>query len=200
MGAKVVVKCPVCGSKQALEAILQVVPRLARPWDERDRLEEAFRHGSIPWACEDCLRAGRAIMANPAVQVFCLHAPYLAYYDVQGVCEDCKQGFTFSASEQRFWYEELRFLLHSRPKQCAPCRRKRRAQKQAEAELGPVLAALQLTPKDPELLIKIADLYLQAGRPRKGAEYLRRAKNQVTEPGRLENLMTRIESVERQDL
>ena len=192
------VLCPVCGSRQGLEPLLKHAPDLGGWWGNVDRLAEGFRRGEIHWACDDCLKAGRALKGDPSAQVFCLHAPYLAYYDVELSCSDCRQIFTFSAGEQRFWYEELRFVLHSVPKQCAPCRRRRRDRLKAESELGAALAALKVTPRDPELLLRIADIYLQVGHPRKGAEYLRRAKNQVREPEQLEALMVRLREVEGQ--
>jgi hypothetical protein len=195
-GASVTVRCPVCGSKEKLETLLAIAPALGGYWGDRNRLALGFRKGEIRWACEGCVQAGRALRASPSKEVHCLHPPYLAYYDDDIECEDCGQTFTFSAEEQRFWYEELQFLLRSRPKQCAPCRRRRRERKKAEAQLGPALAQLTVTPKEPQLLLQIADLYLEAGRPRKSAEYLRRAKNQVDDPTLLEELWARIRATE----
>ncbi len=44
------------------------------------------------------------------------------YVDATFVCVECGSEFVFSAREQRFWYEELRFWIDSLPKRCASCR------------------------------------------------------------------------------
>jgi len=48
------------------------------------------------------------------------------YIDATIRCCDCLQDFAFSASEQRFWYEDRKFYVDSFPKRCAACRRKER--------------------------------------------------------------------------
>ncbi|WP_420841919.1 zinc-ribbon domain containing protein [Fimbriiglobus ruber] len=48
---------------------------------------------------------------------------------MNSTCEDCKQPFVFTASEQQFWYETLKFWVQSHPKQCISCRRVRRAKR-----------------------------------------------------------------------
>jgi hypothetical protein len=76
--------------------------------------------------------------ANPVVQKFCDHPPYLAYFDVPLRCEDCGSTFVFEAKEQQFWYEELKFWVQSRPKQCAACRKLRRERKSEQNKKGRV--------------------------------------------------------------
>lgn len=95
---------------------------------------EAARAGELPWACDHCIRAGRALEGRPAVQTWCDHNPYFAFIDTELWCEDCGQRFVFAASEQQFWYETLKFWVQSRPKQCIPCRRARRARSRAARE------------------------------------------------------------------
>lgn len=48
------------------------------------------------------------------------------YVDAEITCTDCNEPFVFSASEQKFWYEDLHFRVDSFPKQCPPCRKTRR--------------------------------------------------------------------------
>ena len=48
------------------------------------------------------------------------------YVDAETICTDCSEPFIFSASEQKFWYEDLHFWVESFPKQCPPCRKTRR--------------------------------------------------------------------------
>ena len=48
------------------------------------------------------------------------------YVDATFVCRDCTEEFIFSASEQRFWYEDRHFWIDSMPRQCISCRKKQR--------------------------------------------------------------------------
>jgi hypothetical protein len=49
------------------------------------------------------------------------------YVDATFICLDCGREFVFTASEQRFWYEDRRFWIDSLPKRCAECRKAERA-------------------------------------------------------------------------
>ena len=69
---------------------------------------------------------------TPVVQKFCNHPPYMAYFDVPLRCEDCDSQFVFEATEQKFWYEELKFWVQSRLKQCVACRQLRRERKREQ--------------------------------------------------------------------
>ena len=46
------------------------------------------------------------------------------YFDEKRVCRDCEKPFIFFAVEQRYWYEELGFVLDSDCVRCVVCRRK----------------------------------------------------------------------------
>src|SRR5689334_8335773 len=56
------------------------------------------------------------------------------YVDAVFRCIDCGNDFLFSATDQRFWYEERRFYVDSRPNRCVACRKKERNRKR-EARL-----------------------------------------------------------------
>src|SRR4051794_23877331 len=45
--------------------------------------------------------------------------PY--YRSQQFNCTDCKQEFTWTADEQRFWYEQLRGSIYSDAARCQNC-------------------------------------------------------------------------------
>src|SRR5262249_30172882 len=92
---------------------------------------EAARAGKLQWACGHCIRAGRALEWHPALQTWCDYNPYFDFIDTELRCEDCGQPFVFTAAEQRYWYETLKFWVQSRPKQCVVCRRARRARRRA---------------------------------------------------------------------
>lgn len=104
----------------------------ADPWRRSEGWTvEAAEAGRLQWACNRCLSGGQAIRGCPANQTFCDYEPYFAYFDVELRCEDCEQHFVFTAREQQFWYEQLKFWVQSRPKQCVSCRR---AQRERAAE------------------------------------------------------------------
>ncbi len=48
------------------------------------------------------------------------------YVDATFICSDCGREFVFTASEQRFWYEDRRFWIDSLPKHCVECRKAER--------------------------------------------------------------------------
>ena len=133
--------CPCCGRRRAVADTPLL--RAEAEWlatgafDTRRppgwSVEEA-RAGQCQWACAPCIKAGRALEGHPALQTWCDYSPYFAFFDTELRCTDCGQSFVFAASEQRFWYETLKFWVQSRPKQCVPCRRARRARSQAARE------------------------------------------------------------------
>ena len=48
------------------------------------------------------------------------------YFDVRCKCRDCGKMFIFFAQEQKFWFEELRFIKPAWCVRCHPCRIKQR--------------------------------------------------------------------------
>ena len=73
------------------------------------------------------------------------------YVDAQFVCAACGSAFVFKASEQRFWYEELRFWIDSLPKCCPKCRQSQRARlelrKRYDTSIGEALGPCSLEAK-----------------------------------------------------
>jgi hypothetical protein len=63
-----------------------------------------------------------AVRANVQAQN-CSICPRYWYVDATFACERCGEEFTFSAGEQRVWYEEYKFWVDSIPKHCLACRR-----------------------------------------------------------------------------
>ena len=45
------------------------------------------------------------------------------YFDLERQCRDCRRPFIFFAEEQKYWYEELGFLLDSDCIRCVECRK-----------------------------------------------------------------------------
>lgn len=135
-------KCPVCHSNVVLEedakAFLSV--SITVPWFlSHPQLLEAVvkgefqdshsKHEKIHWACDNCLKNGKALLADPTKQTFVDFVPYYGYFDLPFVCDTCGKDFVFPALEQRYWYENLKFWVQSKPKNCADCRRKKREAK-----------------------------------------------------------------------
>jgi hypothetical protein len=127
------------------------------------------------WACDECVREGRGLVAD-ATDVTCsMGLPFAGYVDRPFVCEDCGTDAIFSAREQKHWFEELRFLIWVYPKQCVTCRAKRRAHARANKELAQAIANLDAS--DPTQLEAVANLFDQVGSGRKAVEFRNRAKN-----------------------
>ena len=63
--------------------------------------------------------------ADPSKQNYSV-CPRHWYVDAAFVCTACGSAFVFTASEQRFWYEGLRFWIDSLPNRCPKCRQSKR--------------------------------------------------------------------------
>jgi hypothetical protein len=126
------------------------------------------------WACDICLRNGRALIANPQKQVFGLGSPYLAYVDRECKCSACSRLFKFSAREHRYWLESLKFHIDSEPVRCPDCRRFHREQRELNTRLSELLEnKAELTA---EKWLLVSEIYRKMGKEDK-AIY---AQSQVT--------------------
>lgn len=77
--------------------------------------------------------------------------PRFWYIDCTVRCGDCDEEFVFSANEQRFWYEEMKFYVDSFPRRCITCRKKRRTnlelRKKYDASIEKALGHCTVTQK-----------------------------------------------------
>ena len=64
-----------------------------------------------------------AVRADTAKQNYTV-CPRNWYIDAVYRCRDCGEDFVFSVTEQRYWYEQRRFFIESRPVRCVKCRKK----------------------------------------------------------------------------
>jgi len=78
--------------------------------------------------------------------------PRFWYLDMTLTCEGCECAFEYSASEQRFWYEELRFFVDVMPRRCPACRKKDRRLKLLKQQYD---ALIESAVKSKELSEKI---------------------------------------------
>ena len=74
-----------------------------------------------------------AVRADVTQQSFCV-CPRHWYIDAAFECSRCGESFVFTADEQKFWYEELKFWIDSLPRECAKCRKELRALKALQQE------------------------------------------------------------------
>ena len=71
------------------------------------------------------------------------------YVDATFSCQDCGNVFTFSASEQRFWYEDRHFWIDSLPTRCTACRKEQRTRLNLRKRYDALIAtALGACPPD----------------------------------------------------
>ncbi|MEZ4777646.1 MAG: zinc-ribbon domain containing protein [Bacteroidia bacterium] len=187
MSPKINLTCPCCHGKvkeKQLTKMLSLFPfnGLTLPTGlprSKGLMETLSRNPSI-WACDDCFASGKALLGNPDKQYYTFQSPwdfgfpYLMYINKSLTCETCREHFTFSKEEQLYWYEELQFVVYSKPKNCINCRKQLRYQKSLNTELS---AALQNgEPTDPEILLRIAEIYQEMGNTEKMKAYLTAAK------------------------
>jgi Probable zinc-ribbon domain len=123
-----------------------------------------------------------AVRANVETQN-CSICPRYWYVDAAFRCERCGVEFTFSAAEQRAWYEDYGFWIDALPTHCLSCRRKLRELKAARQEydqsIGQVLQAGNLEAKK-RLASVIDQLYEIGGElPPRINENRRHLANQI---------------------
>jgi hypothetical protein len=106
-------------------SIVPVIAQLAARGTHHEN-HNAQERRALYWACDDCIRAGRALRTEPYEQKWADCEPYLAYYDETRTCVDCGASFVFTKEEQRHWYEKLKFWVWSRPIRCDACNARRK--------------------------------------------------------------------------
>ena len=181
-------RCPVCEKQRDLSFLDG-----EEPPGYRGLYASLSLMGWTRWACPQCLRSERALPANPQLQVYCCSTPFLAYYDWHRRCSDCDRDYVFSATEQRHWYETLKFIPDSVPNQCVACRRRRREDKANQRLLVQALSTVDEGNAD--ALAEVADLHARCGHTQKAAMWFRRAKNKCEDLDRLAALIERIEEM-----
>ena len=130
-----VIRCSCCRQEVyqcSFSALLKQIDELVSQkmvWWAADKDTLFSKLSKFQWACDYCLQSNRATLAQPKKQKFYDYPPYLAYYKKLKTCHTCDEIFVFSASEQQFWYEDLKFWVQSWAKDCLPCRKKARERK-----------------------------------------------------------------------
>jgi hypothetical protein len=206
--------CPCCGKARSVRAMSRFLGVVRTDYKKHGgefdqyainlHIERANAEWFV-WACDFCLDQGKALAGKPWLQVYGLAAPFYIYCDVRRRCSDCNNKFIFSAKEQQYWYETLKFIIYSSPQQCLTCRRKRRGVKAANKALTAAIAALSdsINAQDPAQLAELSELYIKVGSYIKALEFYRRAKNKLKRNNpsnallaKMEELRTQIESMQ----
>ena len=113
--------------------------------------------------------------------------PRYWYVDAAFPCDRCGAEFTFTAAEQRAWYEEYGFWIDSLPKHCLACRRELRRLKAARQQYDQGVAEALRT-RDLDVKKRFAsvidELYELGGDlPPRINENRRRLANQIARAG-----------------
>lgn len=186
----ITITCPCCKKKVEKKKLTQVGSRLPftgfmliKGGDYLDSLMTVVsKYPSFyQCACDDCIDTQRAILANPKLQHYSFQhpmdaaAPFLAYFDRGFTCKNCKDKTVFSKEEQQHWYEQLLFVVYSKPIACKKCRKEIRDGKSLNTELSDLLKDGE--PKENSKLLRIAGIYKEMGKDDKVKKYLTAAKN-----------------------
>ena len=127
-----------------------------------------------------------AVRSDPGKQN-CSICPRYWYVDATFPCDRCGGEFSFSAAEQRTWYEDYGFWIDSLPRHCLPCRRDLRNLKTVRQEYDrSVTHVLQHGDLDSKkrLAAVIDQLYELGGElPPRINENRRRLANQIAKTG-----------------
>ena len=99
-----------------------------------------------------------AVRGDLSKQEFCSmhHVPRYFYVDEDKVCTQCGEPFVFTAGEQKFWFETLRFHFSSTAVRCRRCRRQRRTERALNQQLGAAVELVERQPDDPVALVTLA--------------------------------------------
>lgn len=99
-----------------------------------------------------------AIRANITVQDYSV-CPRHWYVDARFRCDACAAEFTWSAEEQRAWFETYRFYVDSRPTRCRDCRVQRRNALQLRQEYDALVSAARAhgTREQKQRVVEIVD-------------------------------------------
>lgn len=94
---------------------------------------------------QNCVRVdpNSAERANESLQRFVVMGRAW-YVDATLLCGRCGFEFLFAVSEQRFWYEELKFYVDSFPRLCPACRHHQKIRTSYDANIAAALASSDL--------------------------------------------------------
>ena len=128
------------------------------------------RYRQAEWDLDFCPAMPEgAVRGEPHRQEFCpaCHVPKYFYVDLERHCLQCGEHFVFSAREQKFWYEGLKFHFDATAVRCRTCRRRRRDARMLRAQVQAAREGVSRAPDDPARQLALAEalvrLYEQTG-------------------------------------
>jgi hypothetical protein len=133
-----------------------------------------------------------AVRGNVNKQDFCgwCHIPKYYYVDEQKQCVQCGEEFVFSAREQKYWYEALKFNFHSTAIRCGKCRRQRRNDRALQQQLANAVEIAKDIPYDPLAIMELAkatyDYYARFSQGNIDLAIAQLRKVRKTDPSRIE--------------
>ncbi len=119
---------------------------------------QEYRFSDYDWDFRPPMPEG-AVRGDPNQQHFCpmCNVPRYFFVDQERRCVECGHEFVFSASEQKFWYEDLKFHFDSVAIRCQDCRRKQRSKKNLHAAVARAKSKLAESPLDPVRALAVAE-------------------------------------------
>ncbi|MBC3539326.1 hypothetical protein ACFSC6_17540 [Rufibacter sediminis] len=113
-------RCPNCNLSRKLNELTHLFK-----WNEQFKspymisVLAAARQGHLKWACDDCIKSEKVIVGKPEEQDWNgITYPFFTHNDETLECQTCRCMFEFSKEEKKFWYEDLKFIVWSYPKNC----------------------------------------------------------------------------------
>lgn len=103
-----------------------------------------------------------ALRADTSVQNFSMY-PREYYVDILRACRSCKRPFIFSAREQKYWFETLRFYVDANCVECSDCRRGSRTVQRTLRRYSDLLAKESRSRKELMQLVDDATFLLEHG-------------------------------------
>ena len=145
-----IIKCPCCGNvvdKNDVKWVLHQMKLESGRWlsDLIDEIPMEWLQEDGNWACDTCVKKGKVVKANFYKQNYCLSGNFYVYRPEFIECESCQDIFVFGASEQKYWYETLGFIVYSKPKKCKKCYRKRNEARIRNTQLSDLLKRKDLS-------------------------------------------------------
>lgn len=136
-----------------------------------DAVNQKECHQYKLWACNQCIKDEKAIIADFSKQQPSYGGPYIMYLDLMLNCKYCDTSFCFSAKEQQYWYEDLQLTIDAKATRCNDCRKKKVIQQRLM-----VLLAKESVFTEEELE-ELIECYEIIGSKEKVQEYKGRLKN-----------------------
>ena len=174
--------CPCCKGKVSIKDCSLFVKshddfRIPKPLYHKTTIAEMWPKVPVGfrWSCDACVIQKKAIAARPLLQNYNTQwdMPSLMYFDKGTTCKTCKGDFVFTKEEQQFWYEKLRFIIYSFPKECPKCRKHKRAM---IAQNNRLMELTAIEDKTAVQLKELTEIYHEIGSEEKARMYANQLK------------------------